>query len=91
MLSTNFTFIFIRKFPSLREPYSNCECLQNYQNHCIQPMKYCSDTALWNPNSTSYENCPRLIEIHLKRRNAAESILFIFNFNVVRPFHSSNI
>ncbi|CAH8533180.1 unnamed protein product [Schistosoma guineensis] len=62
------------KFPSLREPYSNCECLQNYQNHCMQPMKYCSDTALWNPNSTSYENCPRLIEIHLKRRNAAESL-----------------
>ncbi|CAH8543006.1 Tight junction protein ZO-1, variant 2 [Schistosoma haematobium] len=62
------------KFPSLREPYSNCECLQNYQNHCMHPMKYCSDTALWNPNSTSNENCPRLIEIHLKRRNAAESL-----------------
>ncbi|CAI2728952.1 unnamed protein product [Schistosoma spindalis] len=61
-------------FPSLREHQSNCECLQNHQNHCMHSTKYRSDTALWNPDSSSNENCPRLMEIHLKRRNAAESL-----------------
>ncbi|XP_018650827.1 putative tight junction protein [Schistosoma mansoni] len=65
-------------FSSLREPQINCDCMQNYRNHCIDSMKYRSDTALWDPNYTynenRSENYPRLVEIHLKRRNAAESL-----------------
>ncbi|CAH8562855.1 unnamed protein product [Heterobilharzia americana] len=47
-------------------------------NHGTNALKYCSDTALWNKSYQSKESIkedhPRLVEIHLKGRNAGESL-----------------
>ncbi|CAH8497969.1 unnamed protein product [Schistosoma turkestanicum] len=65
-------------FSSLRRSQINCECSPKHRNCCIHSMKYCSDTALWNPSlmSNEYlsETCSKLVEIHLKRRNEGESL-----------------
>ncbi|TNN17175.1 Tight junction protein [Schistosoma japonicum] len=65
-------------FSSLRKPQTDCLCTPNYQSGCIHSIKCRSDTALWDLSFTSGEyssnDYPKLVEIHLKRRNAAESL-----------------
>ncbi|KAK4471885.1 hypothetical protein MN116_005272 [Schistosoma mekongi] len=67
-----------KNFSSFRKPLTSCPCTPNYQSGCIHSMKCRSDTALWDLNSKSNEylsnSYSKFVEIHLKRRNAGESL-----------------